>query len=309
MQPAPTLRPLGIGDIVDAVITLVRARPLLFVVIAALPQLLFSILARAFGFASAPSIDRLSERIRTGTLPDDQPFALTRADVAEVTTVLLVGGLVAVVIFTIQAGALVHASARRYLGEEVAIADAFRAALGAAPRLIAAGILASVGVVVIFLAAVLAFFALAFVGASVAGVVGALLSLVAIFAAIAVAFYLSASWLVAPVVVMREDAGPIAALRRSWWLASGSRWRILGLLMLLLVLQVVLGMLFSLLFLAAFVSDSTMGTVLEEAANLAAAAVAGPLQWGAFTLLYYDLRVRREAYDLRLAAEALPRGG
>jgi hypothetical protein len=29
--------------------------------------------------------------------------------------------------------------------------------------------------------------------------------------------------------------------------------------------------------------------------------------WGTFAVLYYDLRVRKEAFDLQLAAEALPR--
>jgi len=31
------------------------------------------------------------------------------------------------------------------------------------------------------------------------------------------------------------------------------------------------------------------------------------VEWGTFTILYFDLRVRKEALDLQLAAEALPR--
>src|SRR5688572_28795422 len=119
MQQAPTLRPLGIGDIVDAVFTLVRSRPVLFIVVAALPQLVFSILARAFGFANATSFQRLSEQIRAGATPDTAPPALSPTDLADVGVALVVGGLLAVVIFTVQAGALVDATARRYLGEEV----------------------------------------------------------------------------------------------------------------------------------------------------------------------------------------------
>ena len=62
------------------------------------------------------------------------------------------------------------------------------------------------------------------------------------------------------------------------------------------------------LFLASFIADPLARTVLQQAANLVASVVWAPVQWGTFTVLYYDTRVRREAYDLSLAAEALTRG-
>ena len=40
--------------------------------------------------------------------------------------------------------------------------------------------------------------------------------------------------------------------------------------------------------------------------NLASTIIWAPVEWIAFTILYYDLRVRKEAFDLQLAAEALP---
>jgi len=47
--------------------------------------------------------------------------------------------------------------------------------------------------------------------------------------------------------------------------------------------------------------------VLQGVAGIASAAVSYPLVYGSLTPLYYDLRVRKEAFDLQLAAEALPR--
>jgi uncharacterized membrane protein len=120
--------------------------------------------------------------------------------------------------------------------------------------------------------------------------------------------FLAASWMVSPAVAILEDAGPIAALRRSWELSTGSRWRILGLILLLTVLQVVLSSLLSFVLLASFVTDQVIQLIVQQAVNLLASIAWAPVYWGTFAILYYDLRVRREAFDLQLAAESLPRG-
>src|SRR5439155_1040228 len=128
--PAPALRPLGVGDILDRVFNLYRGRPLLFLALAAIPYFVF----------------------------------------------VLVLGVVLLAI----AGVLTAVTQQTAVG------------------------------------------VLAFVAASCIGLV--------------VTIYLAASWLVAPVVVTLEGIGPTTALDRSWKLADGHRWRILGIQLLLLVL-------------------------------------------------------------------------
>jgi hypothetical protein len=49
--------------------------------------------------------------------------------------------------------------------------------------------------------------------------------------------------------------------------------------------------------------------VLQTIASVASSTISAPLIYGALVILYYDLRVRKEAFDLQLAAEALPREG
>jgi len=49
-----------------------------------------------------------------------------------------------------------------------------------------------------------------------------------------------------------------------------------------------------------------VSTVVQTLVNLASTIIWAPVEWIAFTILYYDLRVRKEAFDLQLAAEALP---
>jgi hypothetical protein len=45
--------------------------------------------------------------------------------------------------------------------------------------------------------------------------------------------------------------------------------------------------------------------VLSQAASAVVSIFVQPIQYGALTLLYYDLRVRKEAFDLEMAARSL----
>src|SRR5712691_4599839 len=108
--------------------------------------------------------------------------------------------------------------------------------------------------------------------------------------------------------------GPIAALGRAWRLSSGNRWRIFGIQVLLVILNLVLSVLIGGLFGGLAAAGGQTGqpgqfgvsNIVQSLVNLASTIVWAPVQWIAFTVLYYDLRVRKEAFDLQLAAEALP---
>jgi hypothetical protein len=119
--------------------------------------------------------------------------------------------------------------------------------------------------------------------------------------------YLQASWMVSPAVAILERAGPLQALGRSWHLSGGSRWRIIGLQLLLGILQIVLSTVLSVVLIAGQGSDQTIRLVLQQGVNLIANIMWAPIYWGTFAVLYYDLRVRKEALDLEVAVEALPR--
>ena len=134
----------------------------------------------------------------------------------------------------------------------------------------------------------------------------ALVAILGSIAGVVASVYLFASWLVAPVVATLEHLGPIAALRRSWGLSDGHRWRILGLQLLLVILQTVVSTLISFVFIASFIGDRTVQLVAQQLVNVLATIAWAPVEWAAFTVFYFDLRVRKEALDIALAAEALP---
>jgi len=208
-----------------------------------------------------------------------------------------VASLVSVLFLSVQIGSLVDATAARYLGREATVGSSFRAGLRVAPKIIGTGLLLFfsllVGWAVLIVAIVLSN--------------NALVAALAVLAGLVATVFVFASWLVAPVVAAVEPVGPIHAVRRSWWLSNGHRWRILGLQILLAVLQTVLSTLISFIFVAAFISDAVVRIVLQNIVNVIATILWAPVEWGTFTILYFDLRVRKEALDLQLAAEALPR--
>ena len=128
------------------------------------------------------------------------------------------------------------------------------------------------------------------------------------------AIYFGVSWLLAPQVLLLEDLGVRKAVGRSRALVSGSWWRVAGIGVLIFLLEAVIQMVFSLpqtiLQGVAVLSDpSGMGlavaTVLGVLIGTASQVIAGPIWFCGLVLLYYDLRVRREGFDLELRAREM----
>jgi hypothetical protein len=294
---SPQLRPLGVGDIVDRVFALYRARPTLFLAIAAMPYLVLVLIIAGLTIAFAASFAPLATLIQRASSPQTFDPALVVTAFSSISSYLLVIVVLSVVILSAQSAALVDAMSEGYLGRRITLNQAFRDGLRAAPNVIGAGFLVFFGIVVLWSAviviAVLANSALVALGAGLLLLVGTV--------------YIAASTLIAPVVATVERVGPATALRRSWSLSSGNRWRIIGLQLLLLIINGVISAVLSAVLVAAFFSDVTTRTIVQQIANVIATVAWAPVQWGTFAILYYDLRVRHEAFDLQLAAEALPR--
>ena len=294
---APQLRPLGVGDIVDRVFALYRSRPLLYIAIAAVPYLVFILVIAAATVALAGTflgLAQFANVLASGDLPD--PRELLTAMVAFVGFVLFVV-VAAVVILSTQTTALVYAMSARYLGRPITLGEAFRGGLRATPRVILTGL-------AIFMTFVL-FWAALIITMAVSQ--QTLVVVVAVIVGLVGSFYILASTLTAPVIATLESVGPLTAIRRSWSLAAGNRWRILGLQLLLIVLNGVISAVVSAIFVTTIIGDATLRTVAQQLVNAATTILWAPVEWGTFAILYYDLRVRHEAFDLQLAAEALPR--
>ena len=298
---APQLRPLGVGDIVDRVFSMYRQRALLFAALSAVPYLALFLVIGGIALSLGTQLAPLAPFVEAFTVTTGTPDPTMTPAIASALFTLIVFGLIAALVsvlcLSVQIGSLVDAAAARYLGRDATVGGSFRAGLRVAPRIIGTGLL-------LFAALLLGWLVLLLV---LAVTNNALVVTLGILSGLVVTVFVFASWLVAPVVATVEAVGPIQAVRRSWWLSDGHRWRILGLQILLAVLQAVLSTLISFIFVAAFISDTVLRFALQNIVNVIATVLWAPVEWGTFTILYFDLRVRKEALDLQLAAEALPR--
>ncbi len=278
---APALRPLNFGEIIDQAVNLFR---------------------RLF----APLV--LVQISCTGILVPIQLYLVSSGQ--QISGLYFLALLLNVVLSALASAAVALIISENYLGRTLGPLQAVRLAVPKIGPVILLSL--SVGLVLIIsaLPAFLAFgagFALLVPAGSVATnlplagglFLGGLLLLAlpfAVFAGLAVA---------TPALVI-ENLTTSGALRRSWSLSRGFRLRTMGLLLvtsiLLMIPLVGVSMLGGLLLRdGASAGASPLTTVL----TLAVTFVLTPLIYCVLTLLYYDLRVRKEAFDLQVLAESL----
>lgn len=109
---------------------------------------------------------------------------------------------------------------------------------------------------------------------------------------------------VSQVVVLEQLDRPTAALGRSWALTRGAKGKAFAVGLVASVLVLVPGLAVNLAAVFAMRSNPEIGNALAQVVYL----VVRPVVACAFTLFYYDLRVRKEAFDLELLSSQLGAG-
>ena len=125
-----------------------------------------------------------------------------------------------------------------------------------------------------------------------------------------VAIWLAVRWIVGVPALLAEGIGPIKALGRSWALTRRNWWRTFGILLLIYLLQVVisgaLGTLGLPLALAVPFAPPVVQGSIALTVSTAAGALTLPVVYVCIVLLYFDLRIRHEYFDLdQLARRAV----
>jgi hypothetical protein len=115
-----------------------------------------------------------------------------------------------------------------------------------------------------------------------------------------------------PAVVLESGRSGSAALSRSWELTRGSRWRIFGLgLTLLILLYIPIVAIAGILAVilpgsgGSLAAATSMSAVVALALGGVVQLILYPLFYCVLTIAYYDLRVRKEGFDLELLASSL----
>ena len=306
MRPgAVPLRPLSVGEILDGAITYIRRNPLATLGTAA-------VLTALSGVIQAVILAVTANRL-TAQLTDFANGSVSSADLQQVAMSLgqglglLLGSVIGWAIGILATGMLTVMMGAAVLGRRLDIASALRVFAPRLPGLILLTLMVSLAVFAIVFVGIAAGIALGFLLGLPGVVVGVFVALGAVVAAI----WLYVRLLLAPVVLILENVGPVAAWRRSTTLVRGSWWRIFGISLLATVIATTIAAIVSVPFQAvAGVMAPTDGepTALFWALITIGSVVAGiitlPFTAGVVSLLYVDRRMRREGLDLILQSQA-----
>jgi hypothetical protein len=312
---------MGLGDIFDAIFRVYRQHFLTFVGIAALlqvPLMLVQIGLLALGLQPTADPSELLEGVPAD--PSQGLGALSPGTLLVffgVTIVMTI--LQSLIIVPLINGALTNGVAQHYRDQHVGILEAYGFGVDRMIYLVLATLLMGVIWTVVLIVPIGLLMGMFFiVGVSAGGgdagvgmgIVFFLLIFLSALLLIALSVFLTVCFLFVVPAVVLEGQNPIDALRRSWELALSSFWRVLGIYLLLTLLVFVLTLVpaGALSFVIGIVfSDPSEIIIQQSLSNLVSYSMqilVLPLSVIGITVLYYDLRVRKEGEDLQMMAQS-----
>jgi hypothetical protein len=262
----PQLRPLSIGEVLDAGFRLLRARFGTLVACVLVPMVPLSIIATIL-------------EASTNEAAFDVNASTTTSSDGSVIAGALISGLLQGAAAALAVAACFRVISSAYLGEEATAGPSLRYGLSRLLALMVAYIVLSIAL------------AISYVLFIIPGI------------------FLSVKWSVTFAAIVSERAGPFSAIGRSWELTRGHWWRtfgtllVLGLLSLVLYLAIVAGLG------GAIATNGDMSevtyAVLTLVLTIVLFAILYPLIAAIISVMYYDLRVRNEGFDLQLLAQGV----
>ena len=296
------VQPMGVGEIMDRSFRLLRQYFWLFFIIIFIPQAVFFV------------VNFIVQVFISGDMT--QNFSVATGAGFGISAFL--GVLIFLVLQFWAQGALIHAVSETYLGHSTSIKASYGAMRSRLGRLIGTLILWSVlvfGVPGLFgMVAAVAVPSLVMMG--LGGVVAGIIVFVVLLLAFWIFTTLFLNWLLADKVVVLEELAWMKALRRSKELMKGRTepgfWKsIKTKASLIIILGVVIWFGINLLFqlpgvlLGIFFSEGIMVNTVQGILNMVATSLATAYTAIAMILFYYDIRVRKEGFDLKMMAEKL----
>jgi hypothetical protein len=270
-QTRPRLRPLSTGEILDVSIKICVAqwRTLLkAVLIVVVPVQIISTLLTADYTVSSFDFGSSSSQTPQQTLDELNQYIGS----------LAISGLLQLAAVGLATAACFRAIAQAYLGESADWRESLRFATRHIPSLLLLTLLYALGVglgTVLF---------------------------------IAPGIWLYVAWAFALPVLLVEGLRGRQALRRSFELVQGRWWKTFGTLVVGFILAAIISTLMQGIFLIGMVfgeDNDAVVLVLSAFAGIVGLAVSTPFQAALLTVLYFDLRVRKEGFDLELLAQGI----
>jgi hypothetical protein len=296
----PHLRPLSLGKLLDQAIRLYRRNFFTFIGIIAIVQIPLTVIQLVVSLLTFGDFFSQLEQASGGGPLTDPTEIFTPAYFSGIGVSLLLGIAGLFLIKGVATAALTRAIADNYLGESVGITESYRKIREAWLPLIIALIVAVVVSVGLFIWTLVPC-----VGWLTGG-------------GILVFFWMVVVPLIAPIIVLEKQTAT-QSIRRAWDLARRRFWWVLGFVFILFIFaQLVItgpATLINLIFqfvlgspLEFSASRAITQTVIQSLVQLVFSLVYLPLQLTAITLLYFDLRVRTEGFDLALLSATASTG-
>ncbi len=264
------LRPLSLGEVLDRTFSLYRRHFLLFLGITAIPQLLIlalnltqTLLTKMPASPANPPVEQLQSATSGGLMA----FGIVG---------VIVGLVIYFVAYLFAQGGTVFAVSELYLGRTTTIGASLgrmRGQLGSLLGVIMLNGLATMGAALFLI---------------IPGI------------------YVACRLITCVPAALLEDLGPRSSLERSFRLTQGFAGRafVIFLLYFILLYAAILLFMFPFLFAAGLATKDPgmmrFWLTLSQVGNSLAAVLVGPFLTIATAVYYYDLRVRKEAFDLQL---------
>jgi hypothetical protein len=268
------LRPLSIGELLDRTFSLYRRNFLLFIGITAIPHL-FVLAVKLAQVSVMPVVTRAT------TLPQSSEFqaaarGTVTGNVAAYGAIALLGVFVYLIAIIFSQGGTVFAVSELYLGNPTTIGQSFSRAKGEVWSLFGVLFLNGLVLFVSFLVFIIPF------------------------------FYMACRLSVGVPAALLENLGPREALERSYALTKDNAGRAFLIYLLYFAILYAAVALFAIPFgigIAFSQNDPGMlrtWSALSEVGSFVAEVLITPILTIAIAIFYFDLRVRKEAFDLQM---------
>ena len=304
------LRPLGFGTLLGAPFLTLKRNPKATFGSALLVQAITVVISLlVVGVVTFFVISRIT------SASSEDVEAVAAGGIVAILLSSLVPFLIGLAATVFLQGVIVTEAARATLGEKLTLRETWKATWPRLGHLLLWTLLAAASVtVVLAVIAGIVWLLVALGGGFIAA--GIVLAILALLALTAVLIWLGIKLSVVPSVIVLERTGVIPAIRRSWRLTDGYFWRTLGVQYLIAfivgtVSQVVVTPITVLYTIAVSVIDPTSSQPEDWIApallyigliivTLLVASVTSVVQSAAIAFIYIDLRMRKEGLDLEL---------
>jgi hypothetical protein len=296
------MRPLGFGEIFDVAIKIFWRNAGTLIAIVAFVIVPVQIISSLILVSTFPEPELLGGSVFQPATPPESTELISGEDLALMLAGVVVVWVVSFIATALATGASYKAVGDAYLGQRPDWRTSLRFGTRRMHSVMWITFLSGFLIALLFVVAGLAgfFFAAADEGLGIAVFV------LGFIAAAVLGVWLWTSWGVALPAMLTEDARGSKALRRSFQLVRRTWWRTFGLLLLGYVgAGVISGIISTIpqLVLLTDVGDSLAATLTINGLGTALASIlTTPFLTALVSVLYFDLRVRKEGFDLQLLA-------